>query len=212
MPSKTDYTLYLKYFIFPFIFIITILLINILLIMPYLNLRDELNTTRNSKQVLIDTYEKKLVILRDAREKSSDVSRYLEKMRSLVPDDESPAPLVSKLDSTSANFRFLRVDENKNVADTNLAKEGRLEVRFNGRTVGALSAYNFLQSLNSDKDKIINLRDIELFDDRENKYYRVAFAARTIFVTTKPVVNTDQVVPDILNDKNFVDFIGRYLN
>ncbi len=211
MSDKKDFTIYLKYFIFPVIFITLIAIINLLLIMPYLNIKSELDSTRDGKNLQITNYQTKLNILQNARDKADDLNRYEEKMVELVPNDESPAPLVANLGAEAEKFNFNKIDENKNIADQNLSNQGVIEVRFNGRTVGPLSALNYLTSLNSNKGKIINIRDLELFDDRDNKYYRVSFVARTVFNKTKVQSSIDAPINDILNDMKFTDFINRYL-
>lgn len=210
MQSKFDISIYLKYFIFPVISLISIVIIYILAIMPYLNTKAELDKTRDSKKLQIKTYESKLSILKNARDKKDELASYQSRLVQLVPDEDSPAPLVASLDTKALEFKFNKIDDNKNIADKALSEKGLIEARFNGRTVGALSALNFITSLNTSGDKIVNLRDLELFDDRENKYYRVSFVARTIFNKTKSTAVLDSPVPNILNDEKFVNFMKNY--
>ena len=211
MQSKFDITLYLKYFIFPIISIISIVTIYLILISPYLTVKIELDTNRVSKNDLIKVYETKLSILQKAKARKDDLNKYSQILNELVPSDESPAPLVGYIDSMAAKFNFNKIDENKNVADKDLSKNNLIAVRFNGRTVGTLSALNYLSALNNGKKMIINLSNIELFDDKENMYYRVSFMAKSIFNKNKIVSNIDTPVYDLMNDKQFNEFMDFYL-
>lgn len=208
--NKLDLTIYLKYFIFPVISLISITIIYVLLIMPYLNLKSELDSTRDTKNMQIKNFETKLSVLQNARAQSTELTSYQEKLVKLVPNEDSPAPLVANLDATAAKFNFNKIDENKNIADKTLTEKGNIEVTFNGRTIGALSALNFLSAINTNSEKIINIRDLELFDDRENKYYRVSFVARTIFNKNKVTSSLELPVYDILRDENFINFMKRF--
>ncbi len=210
MSNKVDFTIYLKYFIFPVISLTSIIIIYFVLIMPYLNLKSELDSSRENKKTQIKNFETKLSVLQNARAKSSELISYQEKLVQLVPNEDSPAPLVANLDSTAAKFNFNKIDENKNIADKNLTDSGFIEVTFNGRTVGALSALNFLSAINASTEKIINIKDLELYDDRDNKYYRVSFKARTLFNKSKVSSSLETPVYDILNDQNFIEFMKRF--
>ena len=212
MSDKFDITIYLKYFIFPIISLISITIIYFVLILPYLNIKNELDNNRDQKKAQIQKFEAKLTVLRAIRLNKNEVQKYRDALNNLVPSDESPAPLVGVLDATASKFNFSRVDENKNVADQALTNQGFIEVRFNGRTAGALSALNFISSLNRGKDKLINLRNIELYDDRDNRYYRVSFISRTVFNKNKPVASLETPAYDILNDENFKNFMKNYIN
>jgi len=210
MQNKLDITIYLKYFIFPVVSLISIIVIYVLLILPYLTTKSELDSTREVKNSQIKTYEEKLAILKNASSKKDELNLYQQKLIKLVPNEDSPAPLVAHLDSKANEFKFNKIEDNKNIADKNLSEKGLIEAMFNGRTAGPLSALNFLTSLNNNQEKIINIRDLELYDDRANKYYRVSFVARTIFNKNKPVVSIDTPVPDVLNDEKFVNFMKNF--
>jgi len=211
MQSKIDYSLYLKYFIFPTFSFISIVVIYVLLILPYLNTKSELDSTRESKNTSIKNYETKLTILKDARLNRASLNSYQSKLIQLVPDEDSPAPLVASLDSTALEYKFNKIDDNKNIAEKSLSDMGLIESRFNGRTVGALSALNFLSAINSNKNRLINIRDLELFDDRDNKYYRVSFIARTIFNKTKSNASLELPVQNIIKEEKFINFMNFYI-
>jgi len=212
VPNKLDVTVYLKYFIYPIICLISITIIYFVLILPYLSLKNELDSTRQLKNNQIQNYENKLAILQSARKDKAELQKYKDILNEIVPTDESPAPLVGYLDMISGKFNFSKIDENKNIADQPLLNQGYIEVRFNGRTAGPLSALNFIKEINNNSNKLINIRNIELFDDRDSKYYRISFISRTIFNKTKPVVSLDSNVYDIMRDHNFLNFIKNFTN
>lgn len=212
MPNKIDITKYLKYMIIPFISITTMIVMYVLVISPYLTLVSDFENSVSSKETLYLKLENKLAILKRVRNDSSNLKSYQEKLIQLVPSEETPAVLVGLLDSISAQTGFTKIDENKNVVDQNNEKKGLIEVKFNGRTVGPLSAKNFVEKLNNSKNKIINLKSIELYDDKENKYLRVSFTAMTIFTKFKASVLADEPVIDIINDTKFIENMDFYLD
>jgi len=212
MPNKIDVTLYLKYLIFPVISIISMVFMYILVISPYLSLKSDFENSMASKEALYSKLENKVVVLKKARSDSANLKKYQDKLIQLVPNEETPAVLVGLLDSTSSETGFTRIDENKNVVDQNNEKKGLIEVKFNGRTVGPLSAKNFVEKLNNSKNKIINLRGIELYDDSENRYLRVSFTATTIFTKAKVSVLPEEPVIDIFNDSKFIENMSPYLD
>ena len=212
MPNKIDVTLYLKYLIFPVISIISMLFMYILVISPYLSLKSDFENSMASKEALYSKLENKVVVLKKARSDSANLKKYQDKLIQLVPNEETPAVLVGLLDSTSSETGFTRIDENKNVVDQNNEKKGLIEVKFNGRTVGPLSAKNFVEKLNNSKNKIINLKGIELYDDSENRYLRVSFTATTIFTKAKVSVLPEEPVIDIFNDSKFIENMSPYLD
>lgn len=212
MPNKIDITKYLKYMIIPFISITSMIVMYVLVISPYLTLVSDFENSVSSKETLYLKLENKLAILKRVRNDSSNLKSYQEKLIQLVPSEETPAVLVGLLDSISAQTGFTKIDENKNVVDQNNEKKGLIEVKFNGRTVGPLSAKNFVEKLNNSKNKIINLKSIELYDDKENKYLRVSFTAMTIFTKFKASVLADEPVIDIINDTKFIENMDFYLD
>jgi len=212
MPNKIDVTLYLKYLIFPVISIISMVFMYILVISPYLSLKSDFENSMASKEALYSKLENKVVVLKKARSDSANLKKYQDKLIQLVPNEETPAVLVGLLDSTSSETGFTRIDENKNVVDQNNEKKGLIEVKFNGRTVGPLSAKNFVEKLNNSKNKIINLKGIELYDDSENRYLRVSFTATTIFTKAKVSVLPEEPVIDIFNDSKFIENMSPYLD
>lgn len=212
MPNKIDVTLYLKYLIFPIISIASMIVMYVLVISPYLTLKSDFENSMASKDALYSKLETKLLVLKKARSDSANLKKYQEKLTQLVPNEETPAVLVGILDSTSSETGFTRIDENKNVVDQNNEKKGLIEVKFNGRTVGPLSAKNFVEKLNNSKNKIINLKGIELYDDSENRYLRVSFTAATIFTKTKVSVLAEEPVIDIFNDSKFIENMSPYLD
>ena len=212
MPNKIDVTLYLKYLIFPVISIISMVFMYVLVISPYLSLKSDFENSMASKEALYSKLENKVVVLKKARSDSANLKKYQDKLIQLVPNEETPAVLVGLLDSTSSETGFTRIDENKNVVDQNNEKKGLIEVKFNGRTVGPLSAKNFVEKLNNSKNKIINLRGIELYDDSENRYLRVSFTATTIFTKAKVSVLPEEPVIDIFNDSKFIENMSPYLD
>ena len=212
MPNKIDVTLYLKYLIFPVISIISMIVMYVLVISPYLSLKSDFENSMASKEALYSKLENKVVVLKKARSDSANLKKYQDKLIQLVPNEETPAVLVGLLDSTSSETGFTRIDENKNVVDQNNEKKGLIEVKFNGRTVGPLSAKNFVEKLNNSKNKIINLKGIELYDDSENRYLRVSFTATTIFTKAKVSVLPEEPVIDIFNDSKFIENMSPYLD
>jgi Tfp pilus assembly protein PilO len=212
MPNKIDVTLYLKYLIFPIISIISMVFMYVLVISPYLSLKSDFENSMASEEALYSKLENKVVVLKKARSDSANLKKYQDKLVQLVPNEETPAVLVGLLDSTSSETGFTRIDENKNVVDQNNEKKGLIEVKFNGRTVGPLSAKNFVEKLNNSKNKIINLKGIELYDDSENRYLRVSFTATTIFTKTKVSVIPEEPVIDIFNDNKFIENMSLYLD
>ncbi len=212
MSNKLDITLYLKYLIFPVISLVSMLVMYILIISPYLTLKSEFESTMASNEALYTKLESKLGVLKKARSDSANLKKYQQKLVQLVPDEETPAVLVGILDSVSSQTGFTKTDENKNVVDQSNEKKGLIEVKFNGRTVGPLSAKNFVEKLNNSKDKIINLKGIELYDDSENRYLRVSFTASTIFTKAKVSVIPDEPVIDIFNDSKFIENMSLYLD
>jgi Tfp pilus assembly protein PilO len=184
----------------------------ILVISPYLSLKSDFENSMASKEALYSKLENKVVVLKKARSDSANLKKYQDKLIQLVPNEETPAVLVGLLDSTSSETGFTRIDENKNVVDQNNEKKGLIEVKFNGRTVGPLSAKNFVEKLNNSKNKIINLRGIELYDDSENRYLRVSFTATTIFTKAKVSVLPEEPVIDIFNDSKFIENMSPYLD
>lgn len=210
MQEKIDFVPLLKYLILPFVSLISIIVLYFLVIGPYLQVVSERETLTRQKELSITKLTAKLDTLKEVKETENILKEYDNKLKTLVPNEDTPTLMVAKLDSLSSLNNFTRIDENKNIVNPENDRQGKIEVSFNGRTVGPLAAKNFLEAVNNDKEKIINLQNIELFDDFDNKYYRVSFKAVTIFNKTKVTVLPDEPVVNILTDQKFQEFIKKF--
>jgi hypothetical protein len=201
----------LMYVAFSFITLVALIVMFVMFINPYLTISSSHDSTMQNTGNMITLLKEKISILQEVRNSRETLMVYEETLNKLVPVSASPADLVGYIDRTSKNFDFNAVDENKNVINKENDDNKVIEVRFNGKTIGSLSAINFIESLSRSTDMLLSLQNIEFFSDFENRFVRVSFNAYTPYNDTVSKVDMNSNVKNILADEKFLNTMQRYI-
>jgi len=203
---KFEITEVAKSLIIPFVCIIVSITLYAIFISPYAYIQDISGSTKESLSKDISILERNRQILIQSREQKESLEKVSNQLTKYVSPNPDPAFVSGILQDYALQTNFTLVDENRNVESE--ASEARtiIQVRFNGRTIGVTSAVNFLNLINSTKDSLYAIRNLEIFRNQDEDFTRVSFLTQTIFDSSVAKLDILSPIPNILEREDFKKF------
>jgi len=203
---KFEITEVAKSLIIPFVCIIVSITLYAIFISPSAYIQDISGSTKESLSKDISILERNRQILIQSREQKESLEKVSNQLTKYVSPNPDPAFVSGILQDYALQTNFTLVDENRNVESE--ASEARtiIQVRFNGRTIGVTSAVNFLNLINSTKDSLYAIRNLEIFRNQDEDFTRVSFLTQTIFDSSVAKLDILSPIPNILEREDFKKF------
>ena len=85
-----------------------------------------------------------------------------------------------------------------------------MKIRFNGKTIGQLSAVTFLKNFDKGSAFISKLGGVDYYDDMNEEYIRISFNLETPYKLIPDVVGFDTPLKDITQNEDFIKYMGLY--
>lgn len=195
-----------KSLIIPAICLITSLVLYVIFISPYSFIQETFGSSKEALESDISILRKNREILVQTREQIEPLKKASEQLTKFVSPNPNPALVSGILQDFASRTNFTLIEENRNVEVDPALAQNIIEVRFNGRTIGVTSAVNFLNLINSTKDSLYAIRNLEIFKNQDEDFTRVSFLTQTIYDSSTVKLDPLSPIPNILEREDFKKF------
>jgi hypothetical protein len=200
----------LKNLIFPFVSALISIVLFFIFINPFYTYRDSFESLKLENEQTISVLTNNLKILEQVSANREKLDKLSPALKSLIPDSANASDLVGLIDKEANNFRFRSIEENRNVTGVENDQKRLIEVRFNGRSPGMVSSINFLNSLNTNQEKIIKISTLELTNVPDELYTRVSFNAFSIYASPLPRTSVETPLINLFENPKFNNLLNSF--
>jgi hypothetical protein len=195
-----------KSLIIPFVCVLASIVLYVIFISPYSFIEQTFGSSKAALESDIAILEKNRAILVSSREQIEPLQKVSDQLVKYVSPNPNPALVSGILQDFAVQTNFTLVEENRNVEVDPSQGQNIIEVRFNGRTIGVTSAVNFLNLINSTKDSLYAIRNLEIFRNQDEDFTRVSFLTQTIYDSSAAKLDPLSPLPNILDREDFKKF------